>query len=139
MYALLLGTHTPRNGTAKSEGAYSASLVGKAPGLGSSPGGGICCRSQYSWTSLVAQTENNLPAMRRPEFDPWVGKIPWRRDGSPLEYSCLENPHGQSLAGYSPRGPESQTRLRLSTAQGAYIQHKAAIAQYLHLTLVLSF
>ena len=22
---------------------------------------------------------------------PWVGKIPWRRKGSPLQYSCLEN------------------------------------------------
>ena len=40
---------------------------------------------------------------------------------------------------HSPRGPESQTRLRLSTAQGAYIQHKGAVAQYLHLTFVLSF
>ena len=35
------------------------------------------------------------------EFDPFVG----RRNGSPLQYSCLENPHGQrSLAGYSPWG-----------------------------------
>ena len=25
-------------------------------------------------------------------FNPWVGKIPWRRDGNPLQYSCLENP-----------------------------------------------
>ena len=24
-------------------------------------------------------------------FDPWVGKIPWRGNGSPLQYSCLEN------------------------------------------------
>ena len=31
--------------------------------------------------------------------------------GNPLQYSCLENPHGQkSLAGYSPRGhQESDT------------------------------
>ena len=31
--------------------------------------------------------------------------------GSPLQYSCLENPHGQrSLGGYSPRGhKESDT------------------------------
>ena len=34
-----------------------------------------------------------------------VGKIPWRRNGDPLQYSCLENPYGQrSLAGYSPWG-----------------------------------
>ena len=25
-------------------------------------------------------------------FDPWVGKIPWRREWLPLQYSCLENP-----------------------------------------------
>ena len=28
-------------------------------------------------------------------FDPWMGKIPWRRHGNPLQCSCLENPHGQ--------------------------------------------
>ena len=80
---------------------------------------------------------------RRPQFNSWVGKFPWRRHrlptpvflgfpddsdgkesacnvgdmgsipglgrspggghGNPLQYSCLENPHGQrNLAGYSP-------------------------------------
>ena len=29
---------------------------------------------------------------RRPRLDPWVGKIPWRREWLPLQYSCLENP-----------------------------------------------
>ena len=24
-------------------------------------------------------------------FNPWVGKIPWRRKSNPLQYSCLEN------------------------------------------------
>ena len=38
----------------------------------------------------------------RPGFDPWVEKIPWGRAWDPLQYSCLENPHGQrSLVGYS--------------------------------------
>ena len=88
---------------------------------------------------------------RRPQFESWDWKIPWRRDrlpiavfmgfpggadgkesacnagdlglipglrrapgrghGNPLQYSCLENPHGQrSLAGYSPWGcKESHT------------------------------
>ena len=32
--------------------------------------------------------------------------------GNPLQDSCLENPHGQSsLAGYSPWGLKSRTRL----------------------------
>ena len=25
-------------------------------------------------------------------FYPWVGKIPWKGHGDPLQYSCLENP-----------------------------------------------
>ena len=29
---------------------------------------------------------------KRHGFDPWVGKIPWRRHGNPLQYSCPENP-----------------------------------------------
>ena len=27
-----------------------------------------------------------------PHFDSWVRKIPWRRNGNPLQYPCLENP-----------------------------------------------
>ena len=35
------------------------------------------------------------------------GKIPWRRTWQPLQYSCMEEPHGQrSLAGCSPLGCE---------------------------------
>ena len=34
----------------------------------------------------------------RPRFDPWVKKIPWRREW--LLYSCQEN----SMVGYSPWG-----------------------------------
>ena len=28
----------------------------------------------------------------KPGFDPWVGKIPWRRKYYPLQYPCPENP-----------------------------------------------
>ena len=34
---------------------------------------------QYSWASLVAQLVKNLPACGRRGFNPWVGKVPWRR------------------------------------------------------------
>ena len=38
-------------------------------------------------------------------FIPGSGRRPGRGHGNLLQYSCLENPHGQrSLAGYSPRG-----------------------------------
>ena len=90
---------------------------------------------------------------KRHGVDPWVGKIPWRRDrlptpvflgfpggsdgkesacnvedlglisglgrspgrghGNPLQYSCLENPHGQrSLAVTVHRVTKSQTQLK---------------------------
>ena len=36
---------------------------------------------------------------------PGLGRSPEEGHGNPLQYSCLENPHGQrSLAGYSPWG-----------------------------------
>ena len=47
--------------------------------------------SSSSRASLVAQLVKNLPAMRETWFDPWVGKIPWRRESYPLQYSGLEN------------------------------------------------
>ena len=40
-----------------------------------------------------------------------LGRSPGEGDGSPLQYSCLENPYGQrGLAGYNPWGhKESDT------------------------------
>ena len=40
---------------------------------------------------------------RRPRFDSWVGKVPWRRKWQPTQGSLPGKFHGQrSLAGYSP-------------------------------------
>ena len=51
------------------------------PGLGISAGEGIGYPLQCSWASLVTQLVKNLSAiLERPGFDPWVGKIPWRRE-----------------------------------------------------------
>ena len=57
--------------------------------------------------SLVAQTVMNPPAMR----ETWVPSLGWEdhleEHGNPLQYSCLQNPHGQrSLAGCSSWGHE---------------------------------
>ena len=58
---------------------------------------------------------------RRLGFDPWVGKVPWRRKSNPLQYSCLENPHGErSLVGYSPRGRKEWDTTEHSTAAAVY-------------------
>ena len=46
----------------------------------------------------------HLPS-RRCSFNPWVGKIPWRREWKPTPVLLLGESHGQrSLAGYSPWG-----------------------------------
>ena len=48
----------------------------------------------------------NLPAMQV-TWVPSLGRVdsPGEETGNPLQYSCLENPHGQrSLVGYSPWG-----------------------------------
>ena len=49
---------------------------------------------------------------------PGLGRSSGGRYGNPLQYTCLENPHGQrSLVGYSPWGhKESDTTEQLSTA-----------------------
>ena len=56
---------------------------------------------------------------------PGLKKSPAGGHGNSLQYSCLENPHGQSLAGYSLWGrreatvwgaAESDTTKQLSTA-----------------------
>ena len=51
----------------------------------------------------MAQRVKNSP---RQEFDPLVGKIPWRRKWQhiPVFFSEKKKPHGQSLASYGPKG-----------------------------------
>ena len=42
---------------------------------------------------------------KRPEFDLWIGRIPWRRKWKPTPVFLPEESHGQkSLAGYGPGG-----------------------------------
>ena len=90
-------------------------------GLGRSPGERIGYPLQCSWASLVAQMVNNPSTCNVGDLGsiPGLGRCPGGGHGNPLQYSCLENPHGQrSLAGYSPRGhKESDTTEQWSTAQ----------------------
>ena len=48
-------------------------------------------------------------------FDPWAGKIPWRRKWQPTPVFLSGKSHGQrSLAGYSPWVTESDTTEQLN-------------------------
>ena len=56
-------------------------------------------------TSLVAQTVKHLSTMQETGFDPWVGKIPWRRKWQSTPVLLPGKSHGQrSLGGCSPWG-----------------------------------
>ena len=52
----------------------------------------------------------------RPEFDPWIGKIPWRRERLPTPVFLSGEFHGQRrLVVYSPWGhKESDTSEQLT-------------------------
>ena len=74
---------------------------------------------QYHSASPVAQTREES-ACNAGDLSsiPGLGMAPGRRHGNSLQYSCLENPHGQrNLVGYSPWGcKESDITEHLSTA-----------------------
>ena len=47
----------------------------------------------------------NAGDVKRGRFDPWIGKIPWRRAWQPIPVSLPREFHGQrSLVSYSPQG-----------------------------------
>ena len=56
---------------------------------------------------------------------PGLGRSPGGGHGNPLQYSCLENPHGQtSLVGYSPWGRKGSD----TTEQLTHVQQLAYMA-----------
>ena len=79
------------------------------------------------WASQVVLVVKNLPAnagdAREAGLIPGLVRSPGGGHGNPLQYSCLESPHGQrSLVGYSPWGSkESDMTERLSTQEGIKI------------------
>ena len=63
----------------------------------------------FDGASQVVLVVKNPPAkagdVKRHRFDPWVGKIPWRRAWQPTAVFLTGESHGQrSLVGYSPWG-----------------------------------
>ena len=64
------------------EFACTAGEPGSIPGSGRSSGEGIGYPF-HSWASLVAQLVRIHLQYGRPGFDPWIRKIPWRRERLP--------------------------------------------------------
>ena len=56
----------------------------------------------------LAAAKPEMSEHRRHRFDPWVGKILWRREWQPTPVFLPGESHGQrSLDGYSPWGRET--------------------------------
>ena len=58
--------------------------------------------SIFFMASLLAQLVKNPPAMWETGFDPWVRKIPWRRDRLPIPvFLGREDPLEEDMATHS--------------------------------------
>ena len=85
----------------------------------------------------MAQRVKNLCAVGIPTFDPWVGKIPWRKEWQPTPVFLPGESHGQR----SPWGhKESDTTERLSLSLFILLRRKirAESQQPLLVSLTLS-
>ena len=84
--------------------------------------------SAYLRLLIFLPVVKNPPAVQemwRPRFDPWVGKVPWRRKCQPTPVFLPGKSHGQrSLVDYSPWGCR-RVRHDLATKQ----QHASSLLQ----------
>ena len=61
--------------------------------------------SLFAWLTRWLSSKEPACQCRRHEFNPWVGKMPWRRKWQPTPVFLPGKSHGQrSLAGYNPWG-----------------------------------
>ena len=85
-------------------------LILKSTDLTSFSAGVFILKQLHDLLGLLWELSGIEPACdagdaRRHKFDPWVGKIPWRRKWQPTPVFLPGESHGQrSLAGYSPWG-----------------------------------
>ena len=113
-------------GSDSKESICNAEELGSIPGLGRSPGGGNV-NPWKEWDTFMKEMSELLLCVvlsvwvhrwfsgkefagqcrssRRPSFNPWIRKIPWRRKWQPIPVFLPGESHGQSiLEGYSPWG-----------------------------------
>ena len=96
----------------------------------------LCHLKQHSVS--VKEPACQYRRCKRCGFNPWVGKIPWRRAGQPTPLFLPGESHEQrSLVGYSPQGcKESDTTEQLNTHAGTTVRD--VMLQYM-LVLGLNF
>ena len=71
--------------------------------------------------SVSKESACNAGDAGRPNFNPWFGKIPWRRARQPAPVFLPGESHGQrSLVGYSPWGCKGSELKRLNMHASLY-------------------
>ena len=60
----------------------------------------------FFYVGSVFKKKKICQQWERPGFDPWVGKTPWRRNGNPLQCSCLGNPIDRGACGLQSMGSQ---------------------------------
>ena len=104
--------------SAGKESTCNAGDSSAIPELGRSPGEGIGYPLQYSWSSLVAQKLKIIYLQcGRPEFNPWVGTIPWRAWQPTPVFLPGESAGTEEPGGLQSMGSQSDTTEWQSTAQ----------------------
>ena len=89
---------------------------------------GECFSIYYTWLDFPDGASGKEPAYRcrrwkRRGFDPWVGKIPWRRAQWPTPVFCLENPLDRGSWWATVHGvAESRTQLKQLRTQSCCSQ-----------------
>ena len=100
----------------RAQGPASAMEVhASSPGRHHGPGAAVLCQQSLNETrggTAAGSPGRTDPLRSRPEFDPWAGKILWRREWLPLPVFLPGQFHGQSsLAGYIHGIAKSRTQL----------------------------
>ena len=98
--------------------------------------------ANQEWSTLGSTTglprwlrgEESACQWRRLGLDPWVGKIPWRRQWQPTPVLLPGESHGKrSLVGYSPQRRRVKTTERLSTHAQVVQTSLLPFPKYFHL------
>ena len=79
---------------------------------------------------MVKNLPDNEEAMRC-SFDPWVGKMPWRKAWQPTPVLLLGEFHRQrSLAGYSPCGCKESDTTAATVQACMHVAHLASVPDF---------
>ena len=107
--------------SAGKESTCNAGDLGLIPGWGRYPGEGIGYPFQYSWDSPGGSAgKESLLQCRGPGFDPWVGKICWRREKLPTPVFWPGEFHGLWNSPWGCKESDMTEQLRLHVYYFSY-------------------